>query len=223
MSLPETSMERRLGCRSSKSPVPKPVRRCGPLQICGLAVDSRSVARDPTSDDALATEVEKMVVGRELGLVATLRRAEEDAPNPSLSAALAELLSAREARLAQFRVTGAALAAPVDPEDPVTAASWDGLANEATVGAALGQAFLQELRARLDRHVPLLDAALDSEPDIPDVLRKAAINERAAAATTKRVVHEMTAALLASPVLSARLGREGSLAAFAALFEALPS
>jgi hypothetical protein len=181
------------------------------------------VARDPTSDDALATEVEKMVVGRELGLVATLRRAEQDAPNPSLSAALAELLSAREARLAQFRVTGAALAAPVDPEDPVTAASWDGLANEATVGAALGQAFLQELRARLDRHVPLLDAALDSEPVVPDVLRKAAGDKSAAAAATKQIVHDMTEALLASPALSARLGREGSLAAFAALFEALPS
>ncbi len=164
-----------------------------------------------------------MVVRRELGLVATLRHAERDAPDPPLSAALAKLASAREARLARFQVTGATSAAMIDAGDPGTAASWEVAAVEATVGAALGRAFLQELRARLDHPVPLLDAALDSEPVVPDVLRKAAGDKSAAAAATKQVVHDMTEALLTSPALSARLGREGSLAAFAALFEALPS
>lgn len=160
-----------------------------------------------------------MVVGREIRLVSALRRAERDAPDSSLCAALAELLSAREARLARFRAASGGSAAQVDQGDPVTAASW---ADEATVGAALGRAFLQELRARLGRPVALLDDALDSEPAAPDALRQAAGDRGAMAATTKRVVHEMTNALLASPMVSAHLGREGSLAAFAALFDALP-
>lgn len=180
------------------------------------------MSRDLTPDDALAAEVERMVVRREIGLVAILRRAERDAPDPPLSTALAELRSAREARLARFHVTGAPSAVQVEPGGPATIASWRALAVEATVGAALGQAFLEELQARLDDRVLLLDAALDSEPVVPDVLRAAAVDKSVASAATKRVVHQMTDALLASPVLSARLGREGSLAAFAALFDALP-
>jgi hypothetical protein len=180
------------------------------------------VARDLTSDDALATEVERIVVGRELRLAAALRQAERGARDSPVSAALGELRSAREARLERFQVTGAIPAAHIDAGDPGTAASWEVAAFEATVGAALGWAFLRELRARLDHPVALLDAALDSEPVVPDALRTAAADRSAAPAATKRVVHEMTDALLASPVLSAQLGREGALAAFAALFDALP-
>jgi hypothetical protein len=192
------------------------------VELPRLAVGSRSVAHDITSDDALVTEVETMVVGREIRLVGALRRAGVDAPDSTLAAALAELLSAREARLARFQAASAGSAAEVEPGDPVTAASWGAWADEATVGAALGRAFLQELRTRLGRPVPLLDAALDSEPVVPDVLRQGAGDRRAVAATTKRVVHDMTDALLASPTVSAHLGRDGSLAAFAALFDALP-
>ena len=180
------------------------------------------MAHDITSDDALVTEVETMVVGREIRLVGALRRAGVDAPDSTLAAALAELLSAREARLARFQAASAGSAAEVEPGDPGTAASWGVWADEATVGAALGRAFLQELRTRLGRPVPLLDAALDSEPVVPDVLRQGAGDRRAVAATTKGVVHEMTDALLASPTVSAHLGRDGLLATFAALFDALP-
>jgi hypothetical protein len=192
------------------------------VQLPRLAVASRSVAHEITVGDALVTEVEKMVVGREIRLVGALRRARDGAPDSARAAALAELLSSREARLARFRAASAGSATEVEPGDPDTAAPWGVWADEATVGAALGRAFLQELRTRLGRPVPLLDAAIDSEPVVPDVLRQAAGDRRAVAATTKRVVHEMTDALLASPTVSAHLGREGSLAAFAALFDALP-
>jgi hypothetical protein len=181
------------------------------------------VGGDGSFDELLTAEVEGIVIRREHGLVAALRDAAAAAPSPMLSAAVGLLLAARQARLARFE-RGLPDAAPVAVSGPRAGDSpWGVMVSDGTVGAALGLAFLREVRTRLVPASAALDAALSDEPTTPDPLWRAAIAADGTARVTQRVVDEMTQELMASPSVSAQLGREGTLAAFAALFEAVPS